>query len=261
MNIANVTGQGTSVCRHLAYLGSPVGAGTLLLDAPNALASQVDTPAHQEPGVVNRDGWGIAWQANGRWRCHRSVLPLSEDCDAPGRLRGIHAGALVAAIRRASPGLALVESGNAPFVAGRWVFSLNGFVGGFAEGPARAPLVAALAERRRVALVGDTDTEVLFGILLDRLDDGDEPASAMAGTVAVALDAADDHPSRLNLLLSDGSGIWATRWSNSLCHRRFAGGGLAVASEPWDDDPGWAEVPDRAAVAASDAEVRVTLLA
>jgi glutamine amidotransferase len=166
----------------------------------------------------------------------------------------------VAAVRRASPGLALVESGNAPFVAGRWAFSLNGFVGGFAEGTSRPALVGALSATRAGSLAGDTDTEVLLGLVLDHLDDGVEPGAALAAVVGLALDAAGDRDSRINLLLSDGSATWATRWSNSLFHRTAAGG-VVVASEPWDDGEGWTEAPDRSVVHATPEEVVVSPLA
>jgi gamma-glutamyl hercynylcysteine S-oxide hydrolase len=233
------------MCRHLAYVGPPVGAAALLLDPPHGLADQVDAPRHQDRGITNRDGWGVAWLEAGSWRLHRSVLPLSEDPAAGAVLGGIEATAVVAAIRRASPGLALVESGNAPFVDGAWVFTLNGFVGGWSSGHAVEPLRAAVSPTRLASLVGDTDSEVLFALTLDRLDTGTAPEDALREVQDLALAAAGGRDSRLNLLLADGASIWATRWSNSLFRRRLEGGGAVVASEPWDDDAGWVEVPER----------------
>ena len=67
------------MCRHLAYVGPPVAAAALLVDPPHGLAAQVDAPRHQDRGITNRDGWGVAWSEAGAWRQHRSVLALSED--------------------------------------------------------------------------------------------------------------------------------------------------------------------------------------
>ena len=233
---------------------------SVLLDSPHALVTQVDSPRCQLPGVTNRDGWGIAWRHGDGWSQRRSTIPFSADHDGQAGLRTISTASFVAAIRRASPGAALTESGNAPFVSGRWAFSLNGFVGGFFEG-ADEVLREQLTTARREVLAGDADSEVLFGLVLDRIDRGADPAAALEAVVAAGLDAAGARPSRLNLLLSDGATIWATRWSNSLFSRRTAEGDVAVASEPWDDDPSWVEVPDGSILTATPVSVAVEPLA
>ncbi|MBO0806578.1 MAG: hypothetical protein J2P25_26300, partial [Nocardiopsaceae bacterium] len=45
-------------------------------------------------------------------------------------------------------------------------------------------------------------------------------------------------------LLTDGRSVAATAAGDTLCYR-LAGGGVTVASEPCDDEPGWTDVPDR----------------
>jgi glutamine amidotransferase len=94
-------------------------------------------------------------------------------------------------------------------------------------------------------LRGDTDSEALFALVLDRVDGGADPGDALGQVVDVAVAARveDPRPSKLNLLLSDGKDIWATRHGNSLYARD-----RAVASEPWDDDDAWQEVVDGAGV-------------
>ena len=52
-----------------------------------------------------------------------------------------------------------------------------------------------------------------------------------------------DPGARLNLLLTDGERLLATRWSDTLSVLRTRDG-VVVASEPYDDDPRWADVPD-----------------
>ena len=227
-----------SPCRLRRGFGA---SADVLLDAPHSLVTQVREPRHQLPGVVNEDGWGVAWwDDTGHLRQHRSTAALADDDDGQSLLRETVAHAFVAAVRRATPGLALDTTGNAPFVDDGWAFSLNGYVGGWVSG-AHGALVRAVSPSRRARLRGDTDSESLFALVLDRLDTGDAPEEALASTVdaALAARAEDPRPSKLNLLLSDGESIWATRNGNSL----FARDG-AVASEPWDDDPAWREVAD-----------------
>jgi glutamine amidotransferase len=229
------------MCRHLGYLGPPVALSTLLFDAPHALRSQSRTPRHQPVGRTNPDGWGVAWYRHGTSEPERYRSSTSIWADAAFASGSQRSGAIMAAARLASPDTALDPRNNAPFVSSQWSFSLNGF--GFRD--AREPrLRAALSDDRREALEGDTDSEVLFGLVLDRLDEGAEPASALLDVTALV---APDDDMRLNLLLGDGNTIVATAWGNSLfvseTDDRFV-----VASEPLDDDPAWRPVPDRSVV-------------
>jgi len=48
----------------------------------------------------------------------------------------------------------------------------------------------------------------------------------------------------LNLLLTDRTRTVGITWGDSLSYL-VEPDGVAVASEPWDDDPRWVDVPDR----------------
>ncbi|MFV2121526.1 class II glutamine amidotransferase, partial [Streptomyces sp. Act-28] len=66
--------------------------------------------------------------------------------------------------------------------------------------------------------------------------------------------------SRLNLLLTDGGAVTATAWGDTLWHLAGPGRRAVVASEPYDDDPGWCEAPDRTLLtAAADGVTAVPL--
>ena len=90
------------MCRHLAYVGPALSLAVPILDGPHALARQVRTPRHQLPGVTNEDGWGMAWWEGPTIRRQRSTIPLPDDHDGHALVRAVHAGAFVAAVRRAS---------------------------------------------------------------------------------------------------------------------------------------------------------------
>ena len=55
---------------------------------------------------------------------------------------------------------------------------------------------------------------------------------------------AADPGARLNLLAADGTRLLATTWGDTLS-ALVTDEGTALASEPWDDDPAWCDVPDR----------------
>jgi gamma-glutamyl hercynylcysteine S-oxide hydrolase len=226
------------MCRHLAYVGGPVTLHDMLFGAPHSLARQARQPRHQAPGTTNADGWGVAWWEPGAEepRLHRTVTPIWDDRDFEEWSRELRATALVAAARWASPGATIDVTGNAPFVAQGWAFSLNGIVHDFATGVGDE-LRAQLTPENRAALMGDADTEVLFALVLQHLHAGRAPDDALE---LVVNDVLARTTGRLNMLLGDGKRLYVTRCGNSLFRR----GDALYASEPLDDQSAWREVRD-----------------
>lgn len=220
------------MCRHLAYLGPPIALRSLLFDAPHALVHQAQSPRFQHSGKDNPDGWGVAWARDPVER-YRSAVPMWEDDSFSGDERGSF---ILAAARYASPGSVREVRNAAPFVSGPWSFSLNGFVSEFRTGFGDV-LRALLTPARRRALEGDTDSEVVFALVLDRLDGGAPPGEALSEVTRIVR---AESTGALNLLLSDGAQLAATALDNSLYLRR--GDAVLVASEPLDDDESWAQV-------------------
>lgn len=219
------------MCRHLAYLGPPLALSDLLFDAPHALVNQARAPRLQNAGNDNPHGWGVTWGPS--FDAYRSTTPMWEDTAFPG---GGDAAVVLAAARYASPGSQYRVENVAPFVAEGWAFSLNGVVRGFRDGFGDA-LRAGLSPGRRAALGGDTDSEVLFALILDRLDAGATPGEALVEVTRRVRTRSDGG---LNLLLTDGNDIAATALDNSLFV--LVEGGVLVASEPLDGRDGWRAV-------------------
>ena len=74
------------MCRHLAYLGTPVPLAQLLFDAPHALARQAWAPRDMRGGgTINADGFGVAWYPGGGADPvrYRSAAPLWSDAALP----------------------------------------------------------------------------------------------------------------------------------------------------------------------------------
>jgi glutamine amidotransferase len=80
------------------------------------------------------------------------------------------------------------------------------------------------------------DSALLAALVFDR------GAESLGETVREV--AAADPAARLNLLATDGTRLLATTWGDTLSFL-LTEDGVAVASEPWDDDPAWTDVPDR----------------
>ena len=68
-----------------------------------------------------------------------------------------------------------------------------------------------------------------------------------------------DPNARLNILAANGSRMLATTWGDTLSILRLPDG-VVLASEPYDDDPQWHDIPDRHLVHVHDSHVELTPL-
>ncbi|MFJ2211695.1 ergothioneine biosynthesis protein EgtC [Streptomyces sp. NPDC101062] len=247
------------MCRHIAALGPPMTLGAVLVEPPHALYRQSWAPRIQRNGTVNADGFGVGWYAEGDPvpARYRRAGPIWGDLGFTDLARVIRTGALLAAVRDATLPGADGEAAAAPFAAGPWLFSHNGSVGGWPG--SLAGLAAALPAEELLSLVARSDSGLVWALVLHRLRAGDDLGQALADTVVEVAEAAPG--SRLNLLLTDGARIAATAWGDTLWYRAGSGDDpTLVASEPYDDDPRWREVPDRTLLVASRGDVLLSPL-
>ncbi|WP_432113267.1 ergothioneine biosynthesis protein EgtC [Streptomyces sp. S1] len=245
------------MCRHIAYVGGPVALGELIVRPEHGLLRQSWEPRTQTSGVVNADGFGVGWYAEGDPvpARYRRAGPIWGDLSFADLARVVRSGALLAAVRGATLPGADGEAAATPFASGRWLFSHNGAVPGWPD--TLNPLAATLSAGELLRLEARTDSALVWALVLHRLRAGDAPGEALAATVREVAQAAPG--SRLNLLVTDGDRIAATAWGNSLWY--LTGPGRAVvASEPYDDDPHWREVPERTLVVADRTDVALTPL-
>jgi gamma-glutamyl hercynylcysteine S-oxide hydrolase len=224
------------MCRHLGWLGEPRSVASLVLDPPYGLLVQSYSPRRQKHGLMNADGWGVGFFDDGIARRWRSAAPLWGDTSFASVAPALRSGCIVAAVRSASVGMPIEPSASAPFTDGQWLLSHNGLVDRAALPPSSAAestndsaLLAALIFERGMDALGDTIAEV----------------------------AAADPNARLNILAGNGSQLRATTWGDTLFVLRTADG-VVLASEPFDDDQGWQEIPDRHLVGVSGSDVELT---
>jgi gamma-glutamyl hercynylcysteine S-oxide hydrolase len=228
------------VCRHLAWLGAPRSLGELLLEPPHGLLVQSYAPRRQRHGLMNADGWGVGFYAPSRpeparWRSNR---PLWGDASFASVAPVISSGCVLAAVRSATAGMPADETAAAPFQSGRWLLSHNGVADRAVLGP-------------HPAAESVCDSALLAAHLF-------EFGPGRLGEFVTALGRRDPG-ARLNLLLTDGQQILATRWGDSLSVLA-SGEGVVVASEPYDDDPRWADVPEHHLVEVAAGAVTITEL-
>jgi glutamine amidotransferase len=112
------------------------------------------------------DGWGVAYYVEGTPHLARSASTALSD-RVFQRVSGVVASeTVVAHVRKATQGNLSVLNCH-PFQHGRWVFAHNGDVPSFPR--FRERLLAEVSPRLRRYILGDTDSEVIFFMVLTQL--------------------------------------------------------------------------------------------
>jgi len=242
------------MCRHLAYLGPAATLRSVIIEPSHGLYRQGWAPRLQRHGTVNADGFGVGWYCDGdpEPARYRRAEPIWADESFADVARVTSAGAMLAAVRCATAGTDLGPAAVAPYRSGRWLFSHNGVIDGWPGSV--AGLAGTLPAGALLELETRTDSALLWALVLHRLRLGLAPADALADTISALADMSVS--GRFNLLLTDGQVIAATAAGDTLYYRR-RGDTVVVASEPGDDEPDWAKVPDGSVVTAVPGRVDV----
>ena len=252
------------MCRLAAYMGPSTSLASVVLDPPHSLMHQSYAPRYQTRGKVNADGFGVGWYApevRTEPARYRSVTPIWGDASFASFAPVITTTALLASVRSATPPNPIEPSGVAPYTSGPWLFAHNGLVEGFRQGPdgrqgVRGELTALVSPSRLAGIDGASDSELLFALILDHLDAGDDPAAALRAAIRKTRAVA---PACLNMILTDGKELVATVSGESLfC--RAEGGASVVASEPLDEDASWEKLPEDSLVRAGAGRLDVAPL-
>jgi gamma-glutamyl hercynylcysteine S-oxide hydrolase len=259
------------MCRMIAYLSeTEIPLSSLVLSPEHSLLVQSYAPKEMMSGVVNADGFGAGWYApelDDEPAVYRSNAPIWADRSFASIAPKVRSATIFAAVRSATPGLPAEESGVPPFASGPYLFAHNGAIKSFRTTTMR-PLRNSLSDASYSDVLGVTDSETIFALLLDRLREA-RVRPGDAGALAEAINETIYQVSgvcsklgvyaALNVGATDGEAFVFTRYStegpgNSLY---FVESGEAfpdavvIASERLNRDNGWRQVPDRHLLVAS----------
>jgi gamma-glutamyl hercynylcysteine S-oxide hydrolase len=226
------------MCRHLGWLGADASVSSLVLEPPYGLRVQSYAPRQQKHGLINADGWGVGFfdsQVPRRWR---SASPIWGDTSLESVAPALRSHCVVAAVRSATVGMPIDVSATAPFTDGQWLLSHNGIVDRTV-----LPLTSSAESVCDSAMLAAT----IFALGLEALGE----TIAQIGSL--------DRGARLNILAANGSRMLATAWGDTLSILR-RDDGVVLASEPYDNDSAWEDVPDRHLVEVTPDRVTLTAL-
>jgi len=188
------------MCRLFARVAAEAYPATFgLLEAPDSVEAQ----SRKEP-----DGYGIGtFDRAGHPHVIKRAKAAYEDRAFPQEAHELRSRIFVAHIRFATNGENL-ERNTHPFIQRERIFAHNGVVHGLDE------LEARLRPEYRGLIGGETDSERVFALITQEIDDHDGDVTA-AITAATAWIAANLPLYAVNLLLATSDELWALRYPDT----------------------------------------------
>jgi len=276
------------MCRLYGFRANePTKVECTLVHAQNALLLQSQS---DERGRAHPDGWGIGYYENDLPVTKKNAKAAFHGFHFSNAAERVYSCAVISHVRLATVGAPSVTNCH-PFRWGGWVCAHNGTVTAIED--LRDEMMSELSESLRFSIRGNTDSELLFLWLMERFvrseaADASECISLERLTEQLAegiveIDrrcrvARAEKPAKLNVVLTDGRVMVASRYRNSLSwvhrdgirdceicgipHVDHSPGkqyhAVIIASEPVSNEA-WQSIPEMTVVSI-DHEVRTTLL-
>jgi predicted glutamine amidotransferase len=241
------------MCRWLAYSGTPLRIEEFLFKPKHSL---IDQSLHSTMGAetTNGDGFGIGWYGVGDTPgVFHSVEPAWNNRNLSDLARHIESGLVFAHIR-ASTGGAIQETNCHPFRRGRWLWMHNGMIREFAT--VKRDLALAVDPSQFAEIEGTTDTEVFFHLALTFGLEDDPPAAverAVGFIEQTGRAHGVEHPIQMTVATSDGSSVWAFRYSSEGASRSlFYSTAVSTLRAQHPDNPVLHELSDETRLIVSE---------
>ncbi|MGL5081135.1 MAG: ergothioneine biosynthesis protein EgtC [Microcoleaceae cyanobacterium] len=222
------------MCRLLSYLGPTVQLEDILCKPKHSLIVQSYQPLEMQEALLNADGYGVGWYHPLRHTepfTYKSVLPIWSDRNLPSLGRYVESGSILAYVRSATPGQAVTLTNCQPFQFEHLLFTHNGYIDQFRQTLHR-PMRDRLRDSIYARIEGTTDSEHIFGLLLDELTSAHSPTleQALHTTLKILAELAELHQVKVlaTIIVSNGAQMVASR---------FAVSGIAPTLYWVKDDP------------------------
>ena len=229
------------MCRFLAYSGDAIFLEDLVCKPRHSLVRQ-SLQASEAKTVTNGDGFGIGWYGERDMPgVYRECMPAWSDENLLALCANVRSHLFMAHVRAATGG-GVSRLNCHPFHFGRYLFIHNGQVGDFAR--LRRRLETLLPDELYDLRRGATDSELLFLLMMARVQEGADVETAMRRVLCDTFDEMTARgittPLRFSAALADGEQLWAVRWASDdkppSLYIKPQPGGWAIASEPLGDD-------------------------
>lgn len=259
------------MCRFAAYLGPEIFISSLVTEPKHSLIHQ-SYNARERIEPLNGDGFGIGWYAPqfcDSPALYKEVSPAWSNNNLRDIARVTKSTCIFAHVRAATVGGELSRTNCHPFSWKKYLFMHNGTVFGFEK--IRRTLRRDLSDAAYDMIKGSTDSEHIFALFVDKISKINTPGpeemkeallAAMGAIERLKTQAGVTEPSTMNLVLSNGTTLIATRYvsegedSNSLyyaetgryscqegmCQMERGSDAFLVVSEPLDVSAQWRKI-------------------
>ena len=241
------------MCRLVSYIGKKqILLADILINPQNSLIKQSKS-SNKDSHKVNADGFGLSWynfKVNSEPGIFKSIQPAWNDNNLINIAKTIESNCFIGHIRASTIGD--VSNRNChPFVYKEYTMAHNGTIDNFNK--IRRLLMSQLSDELFLSIKGNTDSECLFFLIMEYVHSGSGMTLADAVKKAfswVTKAQNKDDYSRLNIVITNGKEMIATRYSNieskilSLSYSIEESESFIISSEPLDDHISvWNEVP------------------
>ena len=202
------------MCRWVAYSGPQILLQDVIFNPDHSLVHQ-SLSARESVITTNADGFGVAWYGSRQQPgLFKDILPAWHDENLQSLSRQIESSLFFAHVR-ASTGTGVTCANCHPFTFDNWSFMHNGKLGGWADH--RREFEGLIDSSFYKERLGTTDSEALFLIALShglREDPLGGLTKALSNILRIQAQANVTEPTRISAALSDGTNIWALRYSS-----------------------------------------------
>lgn len=255
------------MCRLAAYAGPPLALRRLLLEPEHSLCEQAYAPQEMVRGLLCADGYGFGWYgADSRPHIYTNALPIWSDINLPDLADSLSAPVWLANVRSATPGQAVNLANTQPFRSGSLMYLHNGYLEGFNNG-LRRELHEHLDTGLSAALQGNCDSEYLFALILQHLQNTQDIATAITDALEDLEGLLAGRAALLGIVMSDGTKLYALRHGigcqppsmYTMTNDADYPGAILIASERLTTSRSWQPIESgRVMVAAAGATLAAT---
>lgn len=167
---------------------------------------------------LNGDGFGIAWYNNTLTKepgLFKSTQPAWNNYNLNNIAKVIQSDLFLCHVRAASETLTISRENCHPFEENEITFMHNGELSPFSK--LKRKLHNELSEKRFLSLQGSTDSEVIFSLFLDALDEKKDIVESLAYTINYigVLTRKNGGYTNMNIIISNGEKFIASRYSSA----------------------------------------------
>lgn len=255
------------MCRLAAYFGPPISLEQFLLEPEHSLVNQSWQPREMREAKMNADGFGVSWFAeDGRAASYKHTQPIWSDPNLTSLARSLKRDRWLASVRSATLVNDISYANTQPFTDDAILFTHNGYLEHFTSNW-RGAIRHRLSPEVENKIHGTTDSEYLFALFYQHLQEIGDIAEALAAMVSTLDQIAGKSRALLNFVVSSPGQLVALRHaladeSPSLYYhieKTNEGDAVRIASEAMTADNEWSRIDENRMVIVDDrAEISIT---